>query len=48
MGGLRPGPRRDGWTVVLFGRRPDLIGWAATAEGRPREDLLPAVRQMRA
>lgn len=46
--GLRPGPTRDGRTIVLYGRRPDLVGWAATAEGRPREDLLPAVRQMKA
>jgi hypothetical protein len=46
-GGLAPGPARDGQTIVLFGRRPDLIGWAATGEGRPREDLLPAIRHLR-
>jgi len=46
-GGLVPAPDRDGRTIVLFGRRPDLVGWAATAEGRPREDLLGAVRHFR-
>jgi RES domain len=45
-GGLTPGPDRDGQTIAIFGRRPDLIGWAATGEGRPREDLLPAVRHL--
>jgi len=45
-GGLARGPDRDGRTIVLFGRRPDLVGWAATAEGRPRNDLLPAVRHL--
>lgn len=43
-GGLRPGAPRDGQVIVLFGRRADLTGWAAAAEGRPRADLLPRVR----
>lgn len=43
-GGLRPGPPRDGKVIALFGRRSDLTGWAATAEGRPRDDILPRVR----
>jgi hypothetical protein len=30
----------------LFGPRPDLVGWAATAEGRPREELLDQVRHL--
>ena len=30
-----------------FGRRPDLIGWAATVEGRPNPNLLPKVRHFR-
>ena len=38
--GMRPGPDRDGQVIALFGRRPDLVGWAATAEGRPDETLL--------
>jgi hypothetical protein len=45
--GLVPGADRDGRTLALFGPRPDLAGWAAAGEGRPRDDLLPAVRQMR-
>lgn len=47
-GGLTPGPDRDGQTMVLFGRRPDILGWCATAAGRPRDDLLPAVQHIRA
>jgi hypothetical protein len=34
--GLRPGPARDGTTIVLFGRRPELVGWAVTIEGAGR------------
>ena len=43
-GGLHPGRDRDGRVFLLFGRRPDLIGWAATVDGRPSADLLPKVR----
>jgi hypothetical protein len=43
-GGLVPGPARDGRTIVLFGARPDLVGWVATAEGRPSGELLASVR----
>ena len=43
-GGLQPGPARDGRVLVLFGPRPDLIGWAATNAGRPGEDVLDRVR----
>jgi hypothetical protein len=43
-GGLRRGAERDGRVIALLGRRSDLTGWAATADGRPREDLLPRVR----
>jgi hypothetical protein len=43
-GGLRRGPRRAERVFVLFGARPDLVGWAACADGRPREDLLVRVR----
>ncbi|MBI3962726.1 MAG: RES family NAD+ phosphorylase [Deinococcus sp.] len=45
--GLRPGPPRDGTVIVLFGGRPDLVGWAATAAGRPTDALLAAVRHFR-
>jgi len=46
-GGLVSGPERDEGVFVLFGPRPDLVGWAACADGRPREDLLPRVRSLR-
>jgi len=39
----RPGPIRGERTIALFGRRPELTGWAACAAGRPREDLLDRV-----
>lgn len=45
--GLRPGPTRDEEVIVLFGPRPDLVGWAACAVGHPREDLLRRVRHLR-
>jgi hypothetical protein len=46
-GGLRRARRRAETTIVLFGGRGDLVGWAACAEGRPRADLLPRVRRLR-
>jgi RES domain-containing protein len=45
-GGLRPGPPRHERVLVLFGARPDLVGWCACADGRPRPDLLPRVRHL--
>jgi hypothetical protein len=45
--GLRQGGRRAELVVVLFGSRPDLVGWVACAPGRPRPDLLHRVRQLR-
>jgi hypothetical protein len=45
-GGLQPGPARAERVYVLFGPRPDLVGWAACHEGRPRADLLPRVRPL--
>jgi hypothetical protein len=46
-GGLVSGPARNERVFVLFGPRPDLVGWAACAEGRPRDDLLARVRRLR-
>jgi hypothetical protein len=43
-GGLQPGPAREATVVVLFGARPDLVGWR-TAIGRPSRELLGRVRQ---
>ena len=45
-GGLRQGASRDGAVVVLFGRRPDVVGWRATAAGRPGEELLAVIRPL--
>lgn len=44
--GLRHGPRRDGRVIVLFGARPDLVGWEAVYEGRPSGKLLSRVRRL--
>ena len=43
-GGLQPGEFRDGRVFVLFGLRPDLVGWAAAVDGRPDEESLQRVR----
>lgn len=43
-GGLRKAEPRDGEVIVLFGPRPDLVGWEAVHEGRPSVDLLGRVR----
>ena len=43
-GGLVPGRARSEHTIVLFGRRSDLVGWVVADAGRPRADLLPRVR----
>lgn len=42
-GGLQIGPHRDGKVFVLFGPRPDLVGWAAAENGRPSVKLLTDV-----
>jgi hypothetical protein len=47
-GGVQPGPARDGRVIVLFGARPDLVGWAVVGDGRPPEALLERVRPLRA
>jgi hypothetical protein len=43
--GIKPGPPRGPKVIVLFGRRPDLVGWPVVERGGPPEDLLPRVRQ---
>ena len=45
--GLRAGPRREESVIVLFGPRPDLVGWTACFEGRPRPELITRVRHLR-
>ena len=44
--GLIESPQADGETIVLFGPRPDLIGWLAAAEARPAVALLDRVRSL--
>ena len=44
--GLRDGAHRDGKVMVLFGARPDLVGWLAAEEARPPEFLLSRVRPL--
>ena len=43
-GGLVPGRPRSEHSLVLFGRRSDLVGWVVADAGRPRADLLASVR----
>jgi hypothetical protein len=44
--GLVDATARDGRVLVLFGARPDLVGWRAAAEGRPADRLLARVRHL--
>lgn len=44
--GLKLGPPRDARIIVLYGRRPSLVGWRAAHEGRPSADLLGRVRYL--
>lgn len=45
-GGLVDGPSRQDEVLVQFGRRPELVGWLACAEGRPSASLLERVRSL--
>jgi hypothetical protein len=45
-GGLQPAPKRDGTVLVVFGARPDLVGWMAVFSGRPHSDLLGRVKSL--
>jgi hypothetical protein len=45
-GGLQRAVERDGVVFVIFGTRPDFIGWIAAFAARPRSDLLARVRQL--
>lgn len=46
--GLQQAPARDGQVIVLFGPRPDLIGWQVVESGRPGPDLVDRVRPLNA
>lgn len=41
---VHPGPEREGRTIVLFGRRPELVGWDVVGRGHPEPHLLLKVR----
>lgn len=41
--GTQDGPPRDGFVYVLFGLRPDLIGWRIATEARPPVHVLDQV-----
>ena len=44
--GLQRAAARDGQVIVLFGPRPDLVGWPATLAGSPPATLLSHVRPL--
>ncbi len=44
--GLQRAVARDGQVIVLFGPRPDLVGWHVVDAGRPAPDLLDRVRPL--
>lgn len=41
---LRQASAQDGEVFVLFGRRPDLVGWQIMAHGQPPPEVLDRVR----
>jgi len=44
--GLRRAPPRNGAVIVLFGQRPDLVGWRVVDQGRPGPEALEYVRPL--
>lgn len=46
-GGLVDGPARDGQVYVLFGARPDALGWPVVLDGAPPAAVLHQVRVMK-
>jgi hypothetical protein len=42
--GIQDGPDRSGIVFVLFGRRPDLMGWQVTTQSRPPMQVLQQTR----
>lgn len=45
-GGMRQGSDADGQVLVLFGARPQAVGWLIVDQGRPPAELLPLVRPL--
>ena len=46
-GDLRPAPPREENTIVLYGRRPELVGWIAASPGRPEPELVARTRPLK-
>ena len=45
-GGEKDAEARDGEVFVVFGRRPDFVGWPVVEAGRPPTRVLPRVRKL--
>ncbi len=45
-GGLVDALPRNGRVLVIFGARPNLVGWQVVAQGRPADRLLALVRHL--
>lgn len=45
-GGEKEATTRDGEVLVVFGRRPDFVGWPVVDAGHPPARLLPRVRKL--
>lgn len=45
-GGEKQAATRDGEVFVVFGRRPDFVGWPVVEAGRPPERVLARVRKL--
>ena len=45
-GRRRPGPARDGRTLVLFGERPELVAWRCVEAGAPTARIVDLVRPL--
>jgi hypothetical protein len=42
--GFQPGPPRDGIVFVVFGARPDAVGWLVVDNGHPPAEFIGRVR----
>jgi hypothetical protein len=45
-GELQPGGPRQEDTIVLYGPRPELVGWIAAAPGRPEPEIVARTRPL--
>lgn len=44
-GGLQPAWPRDEYTIVLFGARPEMVGWIAGLPATPEPEIIARTRQ---